>query len=91
MKKQPKYIFVTGGVASGLGKGINTASLGRLFKTRGVGVALFVALPDGGVAIAAVTAVALNVLADTVTFSDVIEGGPVLRWLDGLGRVRTQR
>jgi len=40
VKKQPKYIFVTGGVASGLGKGITTASLGRLFKSRGVRVAL---------------------------------------------------
>src|ERR671936_586312 len=30
------YIFVTGGVASGLGKGITTASLGRLFKSRGL-------------------------------------------------------
>ena len=27
-----KYIFVTGGVVSGLGKGITAASLGRLFK-----------------------------------------------------------
>ncbi len=27
-----KYIFVTGGVVSGLGKGISAASLGRLFK-----------------------------------------------------------
>jgi CTP synthase len=35
-----KYIFVTGGVASGLGKGITTASLGRLFKSRGLRVAL---------------------------------------------------
>jgi CTP synthase len=34
------YIFVTGGVASGLGKGITTASLGRLFKSRGLRVAL---------------------------------------------------
>ncbi len=40
MKKQPKFIFVTGGVASGLGKGITTASLGRLFKSRGLRVAL---------------------------------------------------
>jgi len=40
VKKTPKYIFVTGGVASGLGKGITTASLGRLFKSRGVHVAL---------------------------------------------------
>lgn len=30
-----KYIFVTGGVVSGLGKGITTASLGRLLKNRG--------------------------------------------------------
>jgi CTP synthase len=40
VKKQPKYIFVTGGVASGLGKGITSASLGRLFKSRGLRVAL---------------------------------------------------
>lgn len=40
MKKQPKYLFVTGGVASGLGKGITTASLGRLFKSRGLRVTL---------------------------------------------------
>lgn len=30
-----KYIFVTGGVMSGLGKGITTASIGRLLKNRG--------------------------------------------------------
>ena len=30
-----KYIFVTGGVVSGLGKGITAASLGRLLKARG--------------------------------------------------------
>ena len=29
-----KYIFVTGGVVSGLGKGITAASLGRLLKSR---------------------------------------------------------
>jgi CTP synthase len=40
VQKQPKYIFVTGGVASGLGKGITTASLGRLFRSRGLRVAL---------------------------------------------------
>jgi CTP synthase len=38
--KQSKFIFVTGGVASGLGKGITTASLGRLFKSRGLKVVL---------------------------------------------------
>ena len=40
VKAQPKFIFVTGGVASGLGKGITTASLGRLFKCRGLKVAI---------------------------------------------------
>lgn len=34
-----KYIFVTGGVVSGLGKGITAASLGRLLKNRGYKVA----------------------------------------------------
>ena len=33
-----KYIFVTGGVVSGLGKGITAASLGRLLKARGLTV-----------------------------------------------------
>ena len=35
-----KYIFVTGGVVSGLGKGITAASLGRLLKARGYRVTL---------------------------------------------------
>ena len=35
-----KYIFVTGGVVSGLGKGITAASLGRLLKARGVRVTI---------------------------------------------------
>ena len=34
-----KYVFVTGGVVSGLGKGITAASLGRLLKARGIKVA----------------------------------------------------
>jgi CTP synthase len=39
-KNKPcKYIFVTGGVVSGLGKGITAASLGRLLKMRGLRVA----------------------------------------------------
>ncbi|MDD4688776.1 MAG: CTP synthase [Eubacteriales bacterium] len=37
--QQKKYIFVTGGVVSGLGKGITAASLGRLLKMRGLKVA----------------------------------------------------
>ena len=35
-----KYVFVTGGVVSGLGKGITAASLGRLLKARGFKVNL---------------------------------------------------
>ena len=38
-KKMTKYIFVTGGVVSGLGKGIVAASLGRLLTLRGLRVA----------------------------------------------------
>ncbi len=33
-----KFIFVTGGVVSGVGKGITTASIGRLLKSRGISV-----------------------------------------------------
>ena len=35
-----KYIFVTGGVVSGLGKGITAASIGRLLKARGFSVTM---------------------------------------------------
>ena len=35
-----KYVFVTGGVVSSLGKGITAASLGRLLKARGLKVVL---------------------------------------------------
>ncbi len=38
--KTAKYIFVTGGVVSGLGKGITAASLGRLLKQRGYRVTI---------------------------------------------------
>ncbi len=39
MAKQPtKYVFVTGGVLSGLGKGITAASIGNLLKARGLKV-----------------------------------------------------
>ncbi|MFZ1752227.1 MAG: CTP synthase [Caldilineaceae bacterium] len=34
-----KYIFVTGGVVSGLGKGVTVASIGRILKARGIRVA----------------------------------------------------
>ncbi len=36
----PKYVFVTGGVVSSVGKGIATAAIGRLLKSRGLRVAL---------------------------------------------------
>ena len=39
MHMKTKYIFVTGGVVSGLGKGITAASLGRLLKARGFKIA----------------------------------------------------
>jgi CTP synthase len=35
----PKFIFVTGGVVSGVGKGVTVASIGRLLKSRGISVA----------------------------------------------------
>jgi CTP synthase len=37
---RPKFIFVTGGVSSSLGKGITSASLGRLLKSRGIRITL---------------------------------------------------
>jgi CTP synthase len=36
----PKYIFVTGGVVSSVGKGITTAAIGRILKSRGISVAI---------------------------------------------------
>lgn len=39
-KKDTKYIFVTGGVVSSLGKGITAASLGRILKSRGLTVSI---------------------------------------------------
>lgn len=38
MATQTKYVFVTGGVLSGLGKGITAASIGNLLKARGLSV-----------------------------------------------------
>lgn len=37
-KRRTKYIFVTGGVLSGLGKGITAASIGNILKSRGLSV-----------------------------------------------------
>ena len=38
--REPKFVFVTGGVSSALGKGITAASLGRLLKARGLKVVI---------------------------------------------------
>ena len=40
MMAQTKYIFITGGVVSSLGKGIAAASIGALFESRGLSVSL---------------------------------------------------
>lgn len=47
MKKQkkPKYIFVVGGVMSGVGKGVTTASIGTVIQSKGFAVSLIKADP----------------------------------------------
>ena len=50
------------------------------------GIGLYLSLPAWGIAVAAAVAVALNVLAETVSFSRLIEAAPPLRWFDRLGR-----
>src|SRR5271155_5127091 len=40
MAKKRKYIFVTGGVLSSIGKGISAASIGMLMENRGIKVTL---------------------------------------------------
>ena len=35
-----KYIFVTGGVVSSVGKGVAVASIGRMLKSRGMSVSI---------------------------------------------------
>jgi hypothetical protein len=53
-----------------------------------VGTALYLELPRWGVAVAAAVAVALNVVAETVTLSSIIRRVAPLRWFDDLGRIR---
>lgn len=55
-----------------------------------VGFGLAASLPTPGVVIAAAAALVLQVAAETVTISRVVEAVPPLRWFDGLGRVRPQ-
>jgi CTP synthase len=38
--QEPKYIFITGGVVSSLGKGISASSIGRLLKSRGLNISI---------------------------------------------------
>lgn len=52
-----------------------------------IGLGLYIVLAGRGVLLAAAVAVVLNVLAETVTFSRVIDAVPPLRWFDGLGRL----
>jgi hypothetical protein len=51
-----------------------------------LGAGLYTVLPGWGVAVAATGAVGLNVVAESVTFSRIIDHAPVLRWFDRLGR-----
>jgi hypothetical protein len=52
-----------------------------------IGLGLYMVLPDAGVVAAAILAVVLNAVAETVTLSRGIERSRPLRWLDGLGRL----
>ena len=54
------------------------------------GLAVYVASPSGGVLVGAFIAVGLNVGADTVTFSRLIEMVPFVRWYDRLGRAHLE-
>lgn len=56
-----------------------------------VGAALYGTLGDPGVLAAAVLVVALNLLAETVGFSRVIESFPPLRWFDLIGSTTERR
>ena len=53
-----------------------------------IGLGLYLVLPVGAIWPAALAAVALNVVADTFTFSRAIDAIPPLRWFDRLGRAR---
>jgi len=53
----------------------------------GAGLWLYVASSDVGVIALAVTAVSLNMVAETITLSRSIDSIPPLRWVDALGRL----
>lgn len=56
-----------------------------------IGLGLYLILPDWGVVAAGTTAVAINVVAESVTLTRVIDGSPPLRWFDALGRQDDER
>ena len=51
------------------------------------GIGLYLSLPAWGIAVTALAEVGLNVLAETVSLSRLIEVAPPLRWVDRLGRL----
>jgi UDP-N-acetylmuramyl pentapeptide phosphotransferase/UDP-N-acetylglucosamine-1-phosphate transferase len=51
-----------------------------------IGLGLYLTLPGWGVVLAGAVAVGINVVAETVTLSRLIEATPPLRWFDALGR-----
>ena len=53
------------------------------------GIGLYLSLPAWGIAVAALVVVGLNVLAETVSLTRLIEAAPPLRWFDRLGRMRS--
>jgi UDP-GlcNAc:undecaprenyl-phosphate/decaprenyl-phosphate GlcNAc-1-phosphate transferase len=55
-----------------------------------VGLGAYAALPPVALGITAAAVVGLNVLADTVSLSRVIQGTAPLRWLDDLGRIQVR-
>jgi UDP-GlcNAc:undecaprenyl-phosphate GlcNAc-1-phosphate transferase len=52
-----------------------------------IGLGLYLVLPSWGVVVAALIAVAVNIVAETTTLSRAIEGVPPLRWFDDVGRL----
>ncbi|MEA2556199.1 MAG: hypothetical protein QOI60_1530 [Actinomycetota bacterium] len=55
------------------------------------GVALYVRSPESWIPFEAIAVVALNIVADTVSLSRVIDAVPPLRWFDRAGQLRAER
>jgi UDP-GlcNAc:undecaprenyl-phosphate/decaprenyl-phosphate GlcNAc-1-phosphate transferase len=56
-----------------------------------VGAGVYLTLPTWALAAVAAIAVGLNVLAETVTLSRIVDAVPLLRWADSIGRRRSPR